>query len=77
MDDPTIFDGAKLRLQIKQSRQGTDPVVGERDFTAIEGRREDSTSNADHNGHYRTPRSATGPAPAPWPDTVSVPGLAR
>ncbi len=30
VDDPTIFDGAKLRVQIKQSREGTDPVVAER-----------------------------------------------
>ncbi|MFF8271376.1 hypothetical protein ACF059_28880 [Streptomyces sp. NPDC016562] len=46
-DDVTFFDGAKLRLQIKQSRDGTDPVVIERNFTAIEDRLEDSTSNGD------------------------------
>ncbi|MEV7617086.1 hypothetical protein [Streptomyces sp. NPDC089799] len=55
VDDVTIFDGAKLRLQIKQSRDGTDPVVIERDFTAIEDRLEDSTSSGNYNGHYRTP----------------------
>ncbi|WP_327267159.1 hypothetical protein OG444_40220 (plasmid) [Streptomyces sp. NBC_01232] len=55
VDDPTIFDGAKLRVQIKQSRQGTDPVVIERDFTSIEQRMEDSTPGADYDGHYRTP----------------------
>ncbi|MFF3675910.1 hypothetical protein ACFYYS_18285 [Streptomyces sp. NPDC002120] len=55
VDDPTIFDGAKLRLQIKQSRQGTDPVVVERDFPGLEERLEDSTSNANYDGHYRTP----------------------
>ncbi|MFB7467051.1 hypothetical protein ACFCZ1_26750 [Streptomyces sp. NPDC056224] len=54
VDDPTIFDGAKLRLQIKQSRQGTDPVVIERDFTGIEDRLEDSTSSADYDGRYRS-----------------------
>ncbi|MGW3321723.1 hypothetical protein [Streptomyces virginiae] len=32
VDDPTIFDGAELRMQIEHSRQGADPVVIERDF---------------------------------------------
>ncbi|MFJ9551104.1 hypothetical protein [Streptomyces erythrochromogenes] len=54
MDDPTIFDGAKLRLQIKQSRQGTDPVVVERDFPGLEARLEDSTSSGARSGTYRT-----------------------
>lgn len=41
VDDPTIFDGAKLRVQIKQSRRGTDPVVAESDFPGLEARLED------------------------------------
>lgn len=53
VDDVTIFDGAKLRLQIKQSRDGTDPVVIERDFTAIEDRLEDSTSSGNYNGQAK------------------------
>ncbi|MFE5807344.1 hypothetical protein [Streptomyces sp. NPDC056491] len=55
VDDPTIFDGAKLRLQIKQSREGADPVVVERHFPGLEARLEDSTAGANHDGHYRTP----------------------
>ncbi|WP_328786267.1 hypothetical protein [Streptomyces sp. NBC_00273] len=55
MDDPTIFDGAKLRVQIKQSREGTDPVVDERDFPGLEARLEDSTSSGARSGIYRTP----------------------
>ncbi|MFF8264347.1 hypothetical protein [Streptomyces virginiae] len=54
VDDSTIFDGAKLRVQIKESRPGTDPVVFERDFAGIEERLEDSTSSADYDGRYRT-----------------------
>ncbi len=70
MDDPTIFDGAKLRLQIKQSRDGTDPVVIERDFTAIEGRLEDSTPSAHYNGHYRTPTIKHRAGPGALADSV-------
>ncbi|MFJ6501606.1 hypothetical protein OG280_40995 (plasmid) [Streptomyces virginiae] len=55
VDDSTIFDGAKLRLQIKQSRRGADAVVVERDFADIEARLEDSSSGGDYDGHYRTP----------------------
>ncbi|MEV7445662.1 hypothetical protein AB0O22_31770 [Streptomyces sp. NPDC091204] len=54
VDDPTIFDGAKLRVQIKQSREGTDPVVAERDFPGLEARLEDSTSSGARRGTYRT-----------------------
>ncbi|MEV7512666.1 hypothetical protein AB0O57_32380 [Streptomyces sp. NPDC091201] len=54
VDDPTIFDGAKLRVQIKQSRQGTDPVVAERDFPGLEARLEDSTSSGKRSGTYRS-----------------------
>lgn len=50
----TILDGAKLRLQIKLSREGTDPVVTERDFDLRE-RMERATSRGDHDGSYRTP----------------------
>ncbi|MGE7391308.1 hypothetical protein ACQKM2_38155 [Streptomyces sp. NPDC004126] len=49
-----IFDGARLRLQIKASRDGTDPVVTERDFTEIERRLEDSTSGRNYDGCCRT-----------------------
>ncbi|MFD3720140.1 hypothetical protein [Streptomyces sp. NPDC058674] len=54
VDDPTIFDAAKIRLQIKQSRDGTDPVVAEKDFAGLEARLEDSTSKANYDGRYRT-----------------------
>ncbi|MGO4462731.1 hypothetical protein AB4039_36410 [Streptomyces sp. M-16] len=52
--DATIFDGAKIRLQIMQSGQGTDPVVAERDFE-IKARLEEATSGGDRDGNYRTP----------------------
>ncbi|MFF1560949.1 hypothetical protein [Streptomyces sp. NPDC058279] len=50
----TIFDGAKVRLQIMASREGTDPVVTERDFQ-LKDRLETATSSGDRDGHYRTP----------------------
>ncbi|WP_405442538.1 hypothetical protein OG373_34775 [Streptomyces avidinii] len=52
--DPTIFDGAKLRVQIKQSCDDTDPVVAERDFPQVEERLEDGTSSGARTGTYRT-----------------------
>ncbi|MFF4498627.1 hypothetical protein [Streptomyces sp. NPDC001546] len=52
--DAVIFDGAKVRVQISQSREGTDPVVAEQDFS-LKSRLEKSTSNGDHDGHWRTP----------------------
>ncbi|MFF3214126.1 hypothetical protein ACFYYB_26055 [Streptomyces sp. NPDC002886] len=52
--DATIFDGAKVRVQIKQAREGTDPVVVEKDFS-LKGRMEAATSGGDRNGSYRTP----------------------
>ncbi|MEU3670824.1 hypothetical protein [Streptomyces virginiae] len=54
VDDLTIFDGAKLRVQIKHSRQGTDPVVAEQDFPGLEALLEDSTSSGKRTGTYRT-----------------------
>lgn len=51
--DATIFDGAKVRVQIKQARQGTDPVVVEKDFT-LKTRMEAATSGGDRNGSFRT-----------------------
>ncbi|MFG2236051.1 hypothetical protein ACGFNX_39715 [Streptomyces sp. NPDC048723] len=54
VDDPTIFDGAELRVQIKQSREGADPVVAERDFPQREARLEDSTFSGARTGTYRT-----------------------
>ncbi|MFI5831970.1 hypothetical protein ACIA6C_32745 [Streptomyces sp. NPDC051578] len=50
----TIFDGAKVRLKIMASREGTDPVVTERDFQ-LKDRLEEATSSGDRDGHYRTP----------------------
>ncbi|MFD9339939.1 hypothetical protein ACFWBF_37045 [Streptomyces sp. NPDC060028] len=44
------FDGAKIRLQIMHSQQGTDPVVMERDFQI-----KDQLQRGDRNGRYRTP----------------------
>ncbi|MEU9233467.1 hypothetical protein [Streptomyces subrutilus] len=70
VDDPTIFDGAKLRLQIKRSRQGTDPVVIERDYTALEGRLEDSTSDGERRGRYRTPVISHPAGPGALADSV-------
>ncbi|GGZ99439.1 hypothetical protein GCM10010371_68590 [Streptomyces subrutilus] len=52
--DATIFDGAKVRLKIMQSCEGTDPVVVERDFQLKE-RLEPATSSGDRTGRYRTP----------------------
>lgn len=49
----TIFDGAKIRVKIMQSREGTDPVVAERDFQLKE-QLEKATSSGDRDGHYRT-----------------------
>ncbi|MFB6614684.1 hypothetical protein ACFCV9_10780 [Streptomyces sp. NPDC056367] len=49
----TIFDGAKVRVQIMQSREGTDPVVAEQDFQ-LKDQMETPTSSGDHTGHYRT-----------------------
>ncbi|MBT2611423.1 hypothetical protein J7I97_24985 [Streptomyces sp. ISL-87] len=74
VDDTEIFDGAKLRLQIKQSREGTDPVVIERDFTALEDQLEDSTSSSKRHGRYRTPTISHRRARAP--SRVLVLGLA-
>ncbi|MEU6212729.1 hypothetical protein ABZ891_22840 [Streptomyces sp. NPDC047023] len=53
-DDSSIFDGAKLRVQIKASRPGADPVLAQRDFAGVEDRLEDSSSSADYRGSYRT-----------------------
>ncbi|CAM5677947.1 hypothetical protein SAVIM338S_07238 [Streptomyces avidinii] len=62
--DARIFDGAKVRVQIKQARQGTDPVVTEKDFS-LKARMETATSSGDRNGATAPPPSATGPALAP------------
>ncbi|WP_405681137.1 hypothetical protein OG239_00530 [Streptomyces sp. NBC_00868] len=70
VDDLTIFDGAKLRLQIKQSRQGTDPMVAERDFPGLEERLEDSTSNANYDGRYRTGTISHRAGPGAMADSV-------
>ncbi|MEU9033321.1 hypothetical protein AB0D45_00115 [Streptomyces sp. NPDC048352] len=52
--DATIFDGAKIRVQIMQSRQGTDPVVAEQDFP-LKARLEKATPRGDRDGSHRTP----------------------
>ncbi|MEW2416914.1 hypothetical protein AB0953_24735 [Streptomyces sp. NPDC046866] len=70
VDDPTIFDGAKLRLQIKESREGTDPVAFERDFPELEARLEDSTSSRQRTGTYRTPTISHSAGPAALGDSV-------
>ncbi|MER6392809.1 hypothetical protein ABT236_30655 [Streptomyces sp. NPDC001523] len=48
-----ILDGRKIRGEIMQSRDGTDPVVTERDFPLKD--RMERTSKGDHDGRYRTP----------------------
>ncbi|MEU6865387.1 hypothetical protein ABZ924_19290 [Streptomyces sp. NPDC046876] len=70
VDDPSIFDGAKLRLQIKQSRQGTDPVVTERDFPGLEDRLEDSTPTRARSGTYRTETLSHPAGPGALADSV-------
>ncbi|MFD3473031.1 hypothetical protein ACFWWM_43325 [Streptomyces sp. NPDC058682] len=70
VDDPTIFDGAKLRVQIKQSREGTDPVVIERDFPGLEARLEDSTSSGARSGTYRTATISRRAGPSALGDSV-------
>ncbi|MFF4646931.1 hypothetical protein [Streptomyces sp. NPDC001389] len=49
-----IFDGAKIRVQIMQSREGTDPVVAEQDFP-LKSRLEKETSGGARKGAWRTP----------------------
>ncbi|MFZ3475731.1 hypothetical protein ACODT3_40160 [Streptomyces sp. 4.24] len=70
VDDTGIFDGAKLRLQIKQARDGTDPVVSEADFTALEDRMEDSTPSSKRHGRYRTPTISYRAGPGALADSV-------
>ncbi|WP_158677314.1 hypothetical protein [Streptomyces sp. Mg1] len=53
-----ILDGSKIRVPIMQSRDGTDPVVTERDFPLKE-RMERTTLKGDHDGDFRTPRTTT------------------
>ncbi|MGW3324004.1 hypothetical protein [Streptomyces virginiae] len=69
-DDTTIFDGAKLRVQIKQSREGTDPVVVERDVPGLEARLEDSTSGGKRSGIYRTTTISHRAGPSALGDSV-------
>ncbi|WP_407841408.1 hypothetical protein ACE1OC_41295 [Streptomyces sp. DSM 116496] len=64
----TIFDGAKIRVQIKQAREG-DPVVVEKDFS-LKGRLEAATSSGDRNGHYRTPKISHRAGPGALGDGV-------
>ncbi|MGW6602254.1 hypothetical protein [Streptomyces sp. NPDC055036] len=54
VDDATIFDAARFRLQIKKSQSGT-PVKVSKDFYGIEGRLENSNSWGNYNGSYTTP----------------------
>ncbi|MFB6514156.1 hypothetical protein ACFCW4_06830 [Streptomyces virginiae] len=70
MDDTTIFDGVKLRVQVKQSREGTDPVVVERDFPGLEARLEDSTSSGACSGTYRTATISHRAGPSALGDSV-------
>lgn len=68
LDDPTILDGAKLRVQIRQSRSGA--VVASREHSGIESRMEDSNGQGDHNGAYRTPVVSHRAAPGAHADAV-------
>ncbi|MER7001020.1 hypothetical protein [Streptomyces sp. NPDC000410] len=70
VDDPTIFDGAKVRVQIKQSRDGTDPVVVERDLPGLEDRLEDSTSGGNYDGSFRTPTISHRAGPGALADSM-------
>lgn len=54
VDDKSIFDAARFRLQIKKSQSGTDPVKTSTDYYGIEAKLEDSTSNANYNNSYTT-----------------------
>ncbi|MET9852219.1 hypothetical protein ABZY57_04605 [Streptomyces sp. NPDC006450] len=67
--DATMFDGAKVRVQIKQAREGTDPVVVERDF-ALKRRMEAATSSGDRNGSLRTPTISHRAGPGALGDAV-------
>ncbi|MGW7064792.1 hypothetical protein ACWGHM_40755 [Streptomyces sp. NPDC054904] len=67
LDDPTILDGAKLRVQIRQ-RDGA--VVAAQDSPGIESRMEDSNGQGDHNGTYRTPALSRRAAPGAHADAV-------
>ncbi|MER6523306.1 hypothetical protein ACFWHQ_07240 [Streptomyces sp. NPDC060334] len=49
-----ILDGARIRVQIMQSGDGTDLVVTERDIS-LGDRMERAMSKGDHDGHFRTP----------------------
>ncbi|MFD7233575.1 hypothetical protein [Streptomyces sp. NPDC059881] len=55
VDNAAIFDSARFRLQVKRSQSGTDPVVVQRDYYAIESRLENSNSVGNYNGSYQTP----------------------
>ncbi|MCY0955245.1 hypothetical protein [Streptomyces sp. H27-S2] len=47
LDDPTILDGAKLRVQI---RRQDGALVATQDYPGIESRMEDSNGQGDHSG---------------------------
>ncbi|GGY88252.1 hypothetical protein GCM10010343_11750 [Streptomyces avidinii] len=78
MENQTIFDGAKLRVQVKQSREGAGPVVAERDFPGLEARLEGSSTNGARTGAPTGPRRS---APRGRRGRArrfgAVPGLAR
>ncbi|WP_331718361.1 hypothetical protein [Streptomyces sp. NBC_00624] len=54
VDDSSIFDSARFRLQIKKSQSGTDPVKTSKDYYGIEAKLENSTSNGNYNNSYTT-----------------------
>ncbi|RPK69968.1 hypothetical protein EES45_36220 [Streptomyces sp. ADI97-07] len=54
VDDSTIFDGARFRLQLKRSQSGTDPVKVSKNYTGIEAKLENSNSAGNYNGSYTT-----------------------
>ncbi|MFD3722724.1 hypothetical protein [Streptomyces sp. NPDC058674] len=67
LDDPTILDGARLRVQIRQ-RDGA--VVASQDSSGIESRMEDSNGQGGHNGTFRTPTLSHRAAPGAHADAV-------
>lgn len=54
VDDSSIFDGARFRLQIKKSQAGTDPVKASKDYYGIEAKLENSNSWGNYNGSFST-----------------------
>ncbi|MEU3065027.1 hypothetical protein [Streptomyces subrutilus] len=69
LNDPTILDGAKLRVQIKPAGKGG-PILTRRDFPGIEAALEHSDGQGDHDGAYRTPTISHRAGPRAVADVV-------